>query len=739
MQIAHNASKRACATALALVVGALARPAAADVNSYVPASGGPWSVNANWSLGHIPVGSESPEIVAGTTADKIVTYNWGGLTNFPLLRLDGSASHVAQLQQSQLVLTVQTERIATSGGDATHQVDGPAYLWVNQDLWIGYGGSGIGRLVLDTIANDSAGLYVGDLCYVGYFAAGELAQRGGFADIGRLFIGQNQLGTYLMHTPVTGLLQLRGTFVLGNGAAGTIDQTGGTIRQIGTNGLIVGLNSGGTGTYLMKGGALELDHISIAWNGDGFFTQSGGTVSVAGDVYIGCEGTHPSRSWYKLNAVDGPAALNVGGDLNVGPVSAAKYEQSGGTATVGGNIAIFDGDPGPGYSYLYMGTDAGTLTAQQLWNVGGYFDQDGGVLEVSRGINDSPQGMNLDNSADCRIGNLTHNAGTFWIWRNAILRGPRAFGNTYFVCEFTNNATFQMGSAASAGGSFRGRLTNNGTFNYHQGDFADSRLTNAGVFNMYADFNCLQVVNTAAITIGGGRTLSAGSAAYANAFENAGQLTLQPGATLAMLAGKPLQNTGALVAGGTTAAPTRILGNVESDGEVAVVAGAAIGQLTVEGSFAAREPGSLHVRLAGSATPGVSYDRLTTTGALSLRGELVVELASGFTPTIGDRFTPVLGATRDGAFSKVSLPPLPAGRRWDLTYGSNALRLAVIADVACPADIDRSGAVGLIDLAILLSNYGGTGNLSSGDLDQNGLVNLADLAMLLTVFGTDCP
>lgn len=57
-------------------------------------------------------------------------------------------------------------------------------------------------------------------------------------------------------------------------------------------------------------------------------------------------------------------------------------------------------------------------------------------------------------------------------------------------------------------------------------------------------------------------------------------------------------------------------------------------------------------------------------------------------------------------------------------------------DVACPAGIDGDGAVGLQDLALLLSNFGQFA--STGDLDADGDVDLQDLANLLSAFGATC-
>jgi len=56
----------------------------------------------------------------------------------------------------------------------------------------------------------------------------------------------------------------------------------------------------------------------------------------------------------------------------------------------------------------------------------------------------------------------------------------------------------------------------------------------------------------------------------------------------------------------------------------------------------------------------------------------------------------------------------------------------------CVGDINGDGAIGLPDLAILLSNFGGGGTAAQGDLDGDGSVGLSDLAILLAAFGTTC-
>jgi hypothetical protein len=58
----------------------------------------------------------------------------------------------------------------------------------------------------------------------------------------------------------------------------------------------------------------------------------------------------------------------------------------------------------------------------------------------------------------------------------------------------------------------------------------------------------------------------------------------------------------------------------------------------------------------------------------------------------------------------------------------------------CPADLNGDGTVSLADLAVLLSNFGRTGDATpaDGDLSGDGSVNLADLAILLASFGESC-
>jgi hypothetical protein len=708
-------------------------PVGAATISYVPPAGGNWSTASNWSLGRCPTSNDDVRILVSGNAPKAVYYDWTGTSAFNSLKIDGDTNYYGALWHLGHSLMTDYMYIGDAG-EGWEWMESDAFLWVTEILYVGYEDPGPGQFYLNV---EDYGVLVGGDSYVGYHGPGDFDHRNGYHQCEHLIVGQNAPGTYKLQGSLsTSTLTTTYYAVIGNGDVGTFEQTGGTFDEQGSSGLQLGLNSGGSGTYLMKGGVLNADHISIAWNGDGYFTQTGGIVSTTGSVNVGCQGTHAYRAWYKISDTDGDPQLSIGGDLLIGPQTLAKYEQnSGGTVEVAGDLEIWKGTTDPYQSsYFYMGTTADWFSAANVINHTGYYDQDGGAMSTASFTNDSTQGVNLDNNADCRANAFTNNAGTVTMWRNAILRGKYAGGGNYFICNFTNNATFQMGSASTNGGSFRGLLTNNGTFNYYQGDLVQGRLTNYGTFNINGDFDCLRLVNEATITIPTDRWITATGMGYANAVENNGTLYMSPRAHIDVGTSSTFVNNGDLYAGGSGSDYAHLFGDLENNAYlVPCHPDFTSGHFFVNGDFTASSSAEFHVHIRGLSN---NYDHMNVAGAAHVDGLLGVRLAGGFVPVVGDYFWLVGCGARTGQFSDADLPTLPAGRYWRVRYEPNGVKLVVVDQPFDNGDLNCDGLVNFDDInpfVLALSDPAGyphaypNCNIMYADCDNNGVVNFDDI------------
>lgn len=88
----------------------------------------------------------------------------------------------------------------------------------------------------------------------------------------------------------------------------------------------------------------------------------------------------------------------------------------------------------------------------------------------------------------------------------------------------------------------------------------------------------------------------------------------------------------------------------------------------IEGNYQQQSTGVLEIELGGTK-PGIQYDKLSVTGALTLNGTLNVVLINGFNPQVGDQFF-ILDfnpAQFAGSFATIDLPDLPEGLFWDTT------------------------------------------------------------------------
>lgn len=705
-------------------------PAPATDNYYMPDAGGNWDVPVNWSLGHCPTSVNDAFIQVSGNAHKAVYYDAGsaGIGN---LTIDGSAAGfygaLWQLQD-----TLMTEDVFIGDlGEATHWIEGNALLWSLGTVYVGYQDPGLGHFHL---AGVDYGLLVNDDTYVGYHGAGDFDHLNGYHLCNHLFVGQNAPGTYWLKGPeATSTLEPEYYIVVGNADVGLFEQTGGTVVNNGNAYLLLGVNTGGEGTYLMKGGALNTDQISIGFNGEGYFEQSGGTVNVATSVNIGAAGSHTEWAHYELTEIDGAAELYIGGDLNVGESSLGTFAQYAGTATVTGNLEIWQGTTDPYFtSGVQMFSNSGTLEVDgETINHSGQFLQLGGVFTTPSFTSDSSLGVHLYGDADFRATTLNNNLGQFKMLDDALVRGEYAGGGLYYMCNLTNEGIVLMGTEAVGGGTFVGHMTNNNLFNYWQGDFSESTLTNNGTLDLHAPFTCKRFVqNVEGFVVSPDASITATGTGYANAFENNAHLTIENGATITVV-NAPLVNNNVMNAGGT------VEGDVENDYYIMPSADASTDRFQINGDYTSSPAAILRIRLGGPNTG--EYDQLAVQGAAQLAGRLDLRLIDGFTPRIGDSFLIVTHASRSGEFDTETLPTLPVGRRWSTQYAHAGVSLVVVAAAPCAGDVNNDGSVNISDLGIVLANFGTTGaTREQGDLSGDGQVNITDLGEVLANFGQAC-
>jgi hypothetical protein len=135
---------------------------------------------------------------------------------------------------------------------------------------------------------------------------------------------------------------------------------------------------------------------------------------------------------------------------------------------------------------------------------------------------------------------------------------------------------------------------------------------------------------------------------------------------------------GALLVNGGTLKVPNITGDVTNSGGM-LASGSTPAVRTIGGTLT-ENAGILQVMISGIA-PGLNpgFDQIQIGGAATLGGTLTVQLVS-FAPAIGQTFQFLTAAGGvSGAFASLNLPSLGAGQAWQVQYGANDVKLAVVA------------------------------------------------------------
>jgi hypothetical protein len=176
-------------------------------------------------------------------------------------------------------------------------------------------------------------------------------------------------------------------------------------------------------------------------------------------------------------------------------------------------------------------------------------------------------------------------------------------------------------------------------------------------------------------------------------------------ATVATPVADPVGPSVFLASGGTATVSSAISGI----GALAV-GGAATGELRLEpagridigGGYVQLANGSLALELGAGSLTGVLVE---VADEAQLAGTLSVELAPGYTPTIGAEFEILSALGVDDEFDDVVLPSLPSGMAWELSYSATSVLLTIV-DSALGGDYNGDGTVDAADYVVWRKNDG---------------------------------
>lgn len=181
---------------------------------------------------------------------------------------------------------------------------------------------------------------------------------------------------------------------------------------------------------------------------------------------------------------------------------------------------------------------------------------------------------------------------------------------------------------------------------------------------------------------------------------------------------------------GTFTADIEVAGCVAPPCMARIEPGNPIGSMNIVGDLTLYDSAVFNVELAG-LTPITEHDQLIVSGHATVGGTLLIELANGFVPQVGDSFV-ILTATTLTANSLTVVGP----GSWTVDTSGGAITIT-LASAACGvqqlADVNQDCAVDLIDHAIIAGCMGGPAAVNSvpcitSDLEKDGDVDLQDFS-----------
>jgi hypothetical protein len=372
MSYGHS-RKRGRRLKLLAVSAAASFPAmAAAQMSHWNVGSGNWSVSTNWSPTGVPGEDDTANLTFTDGISRTITYDYTGLAvaigGFEIFEDSATGGAMATFNMPGSNLTIgnypNAEGEFVDGGGSfiqtggTNTIAAPGGLSIDTDF---------GQPVSAGTYNLSGtGALSSTLEDVGGGSAGSFGQSGGTNTLNELIIGDGEstvIGAYSLSAgaltvsgPYTGAEIPEGEIIGNEHGTGTFIQTGGS-NTIGGGSLLIGIASvtdvgfDPTGAYDLSGtGSLSVTgDLEIGAGGNGSFMQTGGTATIGGNLYVG--GAPGDGSSGNLT-ISNSGQLNITGTVQV--YGGGVLNVHGGTITMGG-LSIAEGgvvDLGEGNSFI---------------------------------------------------------------------------------------------------------------------------------------------------------------------------------------------------------------------------------------------------------------------------------------------------------------------------------------------------------------------------------------------------
>jgi hypothetical protein len=443
------------------------------------------------SGGTLSAGSSSTETVGEGQGSAIFNQTGGinSLSSFSTLyggHLFGSTGFYTMGSGATFNTATSFEDIGFNGLGYFNQAGGVHTLTGSSYLTLGYNANSTGNYTLGSGATLAV---TNSYEYIGNSGTGNFNQTGGVNSItgtGAFILG--------FHAGATGSYTLGGgTLVstnsyeyIGNGGVGNFNQTGGTNSLSGSSRLYLAAQGGSTGNYTLGGGLLSAvnspEYIGLASQGN--FNQTGGTNSVSSTISSSAllsVGTNPGGSGtYSLSA----GLLNVtNGNEVVGDLARGNLIQSGGSNTYA-NLYLGNGAAASGSYSLSGGILKGT-SGQYIGYLGtGDFNQSGGTNSYNQ--SGGTGGFSVAYGV-ASTGTYTLSAGMLSVntAENIGVQGHGSFNQSGGTNSFNfAPAYLVLGNSNSATGSY---TLSNGALNAGLGEFVG--YSGLGSFNQSGGTN----------------------------------------------------------------------------------------------------------------------------------------------------------------------------------------------------------------------------------------------------------